>query len=215
MKQQSRLCTFIFALAILLNSTQQCSVIQGYKFPTLKEQISFASSVFYGRVHSVSESVPNNVATVTLSRYQVWKSSHIRPGRGRRYRKPRFLEISGFTSTAMCGPGIPKAGDYIIVFACPENNLKPRGRWDKASWSLNKFAVSAGFKWAKRRSSFYRKAKSLTRKLRRKTRRRKCRGRTPGAPPSPPPSPPIFPPSIEGPSIPADEIDFPIDPEGP
>jgi hypothetical protein len=202
------------ALPYLLLS---CSVGPGYKWATDEEQVTLASTVIWGVVDSVVETLPNNKAVITMERYQVWKSSHLRKRRRGRRTKIK-LEISGFRSTAACGAGMPSEGEELILFLCPNRDsktwLNPSNPfWRKKYWKLNDIAVFTGMIRAKRSSKRYRKVKRLARKLGWRTQRFKCGKRDDS--PVRDPFDFDFPPNIEGPTISADDIDFPEDPDGP
>ena len=209
MKHITNLILFIFISLTLPHLSLSCSVGPGYQFATNQEQITLASTVVFGRVDQVDYTIPNNEAIITLGPYRVWKSWHLR-----RSRKPRKLQISGFRSTAACGSGIPQVGDEVVLFLCPNRDrktwLNARSRaWRKRYWSLNNIAVFTGMKYVKRGTKEYRDLRRLTRRLARSTRRSRCGKRVDSLPVGPIGPPP----SLPGPNIPADEFDFPRDPD--
>ena len=205
-----KICLLIFMLPFLSFS---CSVMGDYKFATVEEQFELASSVFYGRVKNVHEIIENNLATITLSNYRVFKSPYINNFRN----KPRTLEISGFRSSAACGTGIPKKGDKIIVFVCPNRNkddwILKTSFWRKRYWSLNQIAVFTGSILVNKNKKKLRTVRKLARKNSNFPLNLKCQKRETERD-----FPNItfdLPPSGDGPNIPADQFNFPPDPDGP
>ena len=178
--------------------TSPCKVAPDYQFATDEEEITLASTVVFGRVGQVDYIIPSNVAVITLDSYQVWKSWHLPTSR-----KPRKLQISGFRSSASCGSGIPKVGDSVVLFLCPNWDrktwLNAKGRaWKKRYWKLNDIAVFSGMKYLEGRE--LRKFQTLAKRLGRRTRGPKCGGRLDSGPFR-------FPLSLKGPDI-LDDDDF-------
>ncbi len=110
----------ILTIMSITKILEACSVIQGYPFATIPEQVDKAGAVFKGTVVSVTASYPQSVILKNIVYYK---------GCG-----PSTAKVSSFRSSATCGVDAPSVGTNIIIFACYDNN----------SWVLNEIAVFAG-----------------------------------------------------------------------
>ncbi len=119
---------FIFFRMVL-----NCSIGGTFLHATLEEQIDFAGVIVVGYVDkSTNQYGVGEVEIINLTYYR---------GCGDQSR----LKINNFHSNAMCGAGIPKVGERIIVFACgneknPDDDFKLNSYvhfsgWTKWSWS--------------------------------------------------------------------------------
>ena len=64
------------------------------------------------------------------------------------FENPKELEIQGFKGGSLCGPVPPPIGTRIVVFVCPNKDLKTwktgKGNWEMKYWNLNRVAIGAG-----------------------------------------------------------------------
>ena len=130
-----------------------------------------AVSIFHGRV-SHRKKIKNSVYIITMRRYRVLKSSYIRR------RGPRNIEIAGVKGGNLCGAGIPKVGEEVIVFVCPNRNRstwrRNRGRWWKKYWKINQYKAYSGLIKAPHGSQKYIEVRNLARRLKNVSWRTQC-----------------------------------------
>ena len=100
----------LLILGVLSNCLLLCSVTQDFVFPTVKEQTKFAGVIFVGTVTHVTD--PINEAVVTFDDVEFYKGCL----------KKKHIKVSNFRGGSLCGSGIPKVGQKIIVFACESAN---------------------------------------------------------------------------------------------
>ena len=99
----------LLMILLLSNLAKSCSVTQDFEFASIEEQINYAGVIFVGTVTSVSD--PYNEAVVGFKNLQFYRGCL----------KDSVLSVANFRGDSLCGPGIPKVGDTIIVFACEDS----------------------------------------------------------------------------------------------
>ena len=169
----------LFLSILYFENVSGCSILPGFKFATIEEQVDYANSIFVGRVRKVITIIPSNTWAILLDRYQILKGGQmLRWGR-----RPRVLEITGFAGGSLCGPAPPKKGERVAVFVCPNKDSntwqtqKKRNQWRGRYWKLNKFVIGAGVANLKYKSNSLRKIRRLSRKYRFDDFSNECRGR--------------------------------------
>ena len=116
----------LIVLTNIIFLTSQCSVSPDFQFATLDEQIDYAGVILIGKVTNVIGGINsmNNVATLTNVEYY--------RGCGK-----KEVEVEGFKGGHLCGAGIPKTGDKVIIFACDNP--------EKKNLRINAFIPFTGF----------------------------------------------------------------------
>lgn len=105
--------------------TSQCRPSRDFIWATLEEQIDYAGIILIGNVTNVVGGINNFNNKVSMNNVSYYR------GCGK-----TEVIVEGFHAGHLCGSGIPKVGDKIIVFACEKSN--------STNLKINSFVMSTG-----------------------------------------------------------------------
>ena len=115
----------IILLTSTIHFTSQCSPGEDYIPATLEEEINYAGIILIGNITKVTGGI-NDKNKVSLENVVYYK------GCG----KTKII-VENFYNGRLCGPGIPKLGDKIIVFAYDDGF--------GANLRINDFMIHTGY----------------------------------------------------------------------
>lgn len=127
----------VTSIILLLLSTPAlpCSVSRDFKFPDISESASLAGAILVGTVEHLPEpSRPEGNQMFFVSRFRMKETVILRDAQYFKGCGPSRVEVTGYSSSSMCGIDAPEAGKRVIVFVC---------KHDKG-WKLNRISAYAG-----------------------------------------------------------------------
>ena len=87
----------------------------------------------YGKVRKIVSGDGINEATVEFSVKQYFK------GCG-----DRNVIVTGFQGSSLCGSGVPRENDVMILFVCMDNPINKQMTNSIQKWKINNFSISTG-----------------------------------------------------------------------
>ena len=122
-----------FGFLCLAGSASGCRYSPSFEFATVAEQARRAAAVIRGTVQEIISGHKGYAVTLILS-----VSDYLK-GCGQ-----KTVIVSDFRSSALCGSGIPRLNEEIIVFACETNSLSPFFKYQLQKWRVNNYQFFAG-----------------------------------------------------------------------
>ena len=120
----------------LMHNLQACTPLPNFNYATLDEQVKYASAIMVGEVVEMLDGDGYNDAVVNFAVDKYLK------GCG-----DSTITVGGFLGGSMCGSGIPRLRDKLVLFACEKDFKMYVDVETNQKWVINTFSMFTGLRF--------------------------------------------------------------------